>query len=838
MAALNIKVNADTKQAEESFRRVNMAAKTMERNFSRFGKEAKRSTKPVADGIDKVEKASKKAQKSAKGFIGQFVTGQAIFALAQKGLSLIANQMSTVIELGSDLQETTAKFGTVFESAMGQASASVDLLTESYGQSELAAKKMLSTTGDLLTGLSFTDEAAIDLSTQVSTLAVDLASFSNIEGGAERATEALTKGLLGEREMMKALGIVIGENDVKQELLARGQEKLTGVALRQAKAQITLELAIRQSQKAIGDYERTSDSFANQQRRLNADFEDIQATLGQLLLPLLQEGQRSMLGFTNTIKNALENSRPLQEIIARIAATFNVVKAVLGDVGKAVLSQWAIPMQGVIDSLREMFTGGENLRKVFLVLSGATEILATGFAVVGRINKIAAQGFVDFINIAIQAAETFSTAFEVLTGKKKFKDVKKEFDDVGKSIGKFTDNVKNNISDAITETIDDIANFTKNVEEGADRYQKLSIESYKRVKLKFKEDEEEKTEIVQKETAAQLSILEEWAKENVEILAKIDDAAVKTIDNMSRGLDGLAQNVGMVASTFADSFSTAFETVIDSSKSMADQVTAISNSVGQTISSIVVTIAEATRSQSEMELEALEAAYEKEVEGYQIKEASKVEIAQAELEKLLEVEEKQQDAQAIADAQAKVDEAQREEAMEKKKTDAKTRFEKKRSDLAKKAFEQNKAMQIAMVWIQAATGVVGAWAQSIAQLGPIAGSAAAGVLTALILGTAGAQTGIIASQQFPGFEGGVTGFEGGTAIVGERGPELVTLGRGANVVTNENTNRIVDAINNNEAGAQTGGTTININGDIQIMSDNVEQMQAELIELARLEGAR
>lgn len=41
-------------------------------------------------------------------------------------------------------------------------------------------------------------------------------------------------------------------------------------------------------------------------------------------------------------------------------------------------------------------------------------------------------------------------------------------------------------------------------------------------------------------------------------------------------------------------------------------------------------------------------------------------------------------------------------------------------------------------------------------------------------------------QLIPRFAKGVTGFGGGSALVGEVGPELVTMGRGANVITNEN----------------------------------------------------
>ena len=58
----------------------------------------------------------------------------------------------------------------------------------------------------------------------------------------------------------------------------------------------------------------------------------------------------------------------------------------------------------------------------------------------------------------------------------------------------------------------------------------------------------------------------------------------------------------------------------------------------------------------------------------------------------------------------------------------------------------------------------------------------------------------------PGFATGVRNFTGGAAIVGERGPELVTLPRGSNVFTNDQTERMV------------GGTTNNFYGTIQIQT--------------------
>ena len=198
----------------------------------------------------------------------------------------IVSVMGSMVKKASDSEETFAKFGTVFKSVIGDAETASHDLAKSYGLSTLASKDMLAATGDLLTGLGVNSDAALKLSLKTQQLAVDLASFTNFSGGAKGASEALTKAMLGERESIKSLGIVITEEMVKEKLLAEGKGKLTGLAYKQAAAEATLTIAMEQSKNAIGDYERTSGSFANQTRLLKAKLEDVAVTLGTQLLPI------------------------------------------------------------------------------------------------------------------------------------------------------------------------------------------------------------------------------------------------------------------------------------------------------------------------------------------------------------------------------------------------------------------------------------------------------------------------------------------------------------------------------------------------------------------------
>jgi len=230
------------------------------------------------------DRAMKKAQKSLKKF-GKNIqkTGQNL----SRNLTLpILGLGAAALKFGSDLQETDSKFNQVFSSIQKEAQETAKVFKDSFGLSELAAKDMLSGTGDLLVGIGLTESGALDLSTKINELAVDLASFTNFSGGAKGASDALTKALLGERESIKSLGISITEADLKE--FAADQGLVWKELDKGTRAMLTYELAAKQSFKAIGDFERTSGSFANQMRILQGDLVDVAAEMGIRLIPYAQ----------------------------------------------------------------------------------------------------------------------------------------------------------------------------------------------------------------------------------------------------------------------------------------------------------------------------------------------------------------------------------------------------------------------------------------------------------------------------------------------------------------------------------------------------------------------
>jgi hypothetical protein len=255
---------------------------------------------------------TKKSQNSLAKY--SLAIGAAVAAVA--GIVKAINEFTNA---ASEAEEISNKFAVTFNDVALQAEKAAQEIADGYGLALSSSKKLLSGTGDLLTGLGFTDQAALELSESVTKLAVDLASFTNYQGGASGAADALTKGLLGEREMMKSLGISILEADLNQRLLAEGKANLTGMALKQARAEATLQLALEQSKNAIGDYARTSDSYANVSRRLKEETTELKEELGEALLPVMGKLKQGMIEIVNGVTDWIAKQNDLRTALSKVA---------------------------------------------------------------------------------------------------------------------------------------------------------------------------------------------------------------------------------------------------------------------------------------------------------------------------------------------------------------------------------------------------------------------------------------------------------------------------------------------------------------------------------------
>lgn len=279
------------------------------------------------------ERGLRRAKRSLASF-AKFAAGGVLAAGAAAGAAgagLTAASVNSFI----NAQETFAKFETVFSNVGTMANAAAANLSKNYGLARTESKALLADTADLLSGFGFAQSKALEMSTAVNELAVDLASFTNFSGGAKGASLALTKALLGERESVKSLGIAITENDIKALAASKGMAKTLD---RQTKAALTLELALKQSKNAIGDFARTADSPANRLRVLKARWTDIKVVLGEIAFKSLDLGNGigsltdGLSKFAEDLsKNSVDWIRTIRlfvnEVITSVKKTFAWVEA-------------------------------------------------------------------------------------------------------------------------------------------------------------------------------------------------------------------------------------------------------------------------------------------------------------------------------------------------------------------------------------------------------------------------------------------------------------------------------------------------------------------------------
>lgn len=245
---------------------------------------------------------------------------------------------ATMIKMASDAEETENKFAVVYQDVGEKAEKMAKDIARNYGLSRAEAKTLMGDTGDLLTGFGFTGKAALDLSTKVAQLGVDLASFTNYSGGSAGAVQALTKALLGEREQAKMLGISIMEEDVKRQMQINRRKGLRFETERQAKAYATLDLAMAQSKNAIGDYQRSLSSFANQTREWSAALKDAWTEFGKLILPMA----------TKAITMATKWLRVIADLSPETKKLILIIGAVAAALGPLAIAIWAVTSPAMI----------------------------------------------------------------------------------------------------------------------------------------------------------------------------------------------------------------------------------------------------------------------------------------------------------------------------------------------------------------------------------------------------------------------------------------------------------------------------------------------------------
>lgn len=212
------------------------------------------------------------------------------------------------VELGSDLAEVQNVVDVTFTTMSDKVNEFAKNAMTSAGLSETMAKRYVGTFGAMSKSFGFSEQQAYDMSTALTQLTGDVASFYNISQ--DLAYIKLKSVFTGETETLKDLGVVMTQSALDQYALANGYGKTTSAMTEQEKVALRLAFVQKQLSAASGDFIRTSDSWANQVRVMQLQLQSLKATVGQGLINIFTPVLKIiniLLGKLATLANAFKS---------------------------------------------------------------------------------------------------------------------------------------------------------------------------------------------------------------------------------------------------------------------------------------------------------------------------------------------------------------------------------------------------------------------------------------------------------------------------------------------------------------------------------------------------
>ena len=205
-----------------------------------------------------------------------------------------ARTLGPMIQKAADIEESLSKNKVLF----GEASVAVEKwserTTKSLGISRREALEAVGNFGALTHAMGMSGEEGSKMSMRLVDLAADMASFNN--ASPEETLTAIAAGLRGENEPLRRFGVLLDAATLKQRAFEKGLIDSTKEALTpQTKALAAYSEILAQTEVQQGDFQRTSDGLANQQKLLAATWDDLQASIGEKLRPALT----GFVGFLN-----------------------------------------------------------------------------------------------------------------------------------------------------------------------------------------------------------------------------------------------------------------------------------------------------------------------------------------------------------------------------------------------------------------------------------------------------------------------------------------------------------------------------------------------------------
>lgn len=236
-------------------------------------------------------------------------------AFAVKGIVDFGRE---AINLASDLQEVQNVVDVTFGSMAADINSWSKSTLQSFGLSELSAKKYSSTLGAMMKSSGLAGVQMEQMSKKLTELSADMASFYNLSN--DEAFEKIRSGLAGEVDPLQQLGINLSVANLEAYALSQGITKSWESMNQAEQTLLRYNYLLSVSKDAQGDFARTSGSWANQTRLLTEQWRIFQGTMGAGFINILAPVVKWLNFLIGKLQVAAEYFKAFTEMIFGNAA--------------------------------------------------------------------------------------------------------------------------------------------------------------------------------------------------------------------------------------------------------------------------------------------------------------------------------------------------------------------------------------------------------------------------------------------------------------------------------------------------------------------------------------
>lgn len=242
----------------------------------------------------------------------------------------IKSAIDGCVEVASSIEEMQNKFDVVFGDMRDEVDKWAQEYSDAIGRNKNGIKTYLADQQNLLVGFGMTRQAGAEMAEQMTSLALDLASFGNMDETA--SVNAMTKAVMGESEAAKTLGAVLNDSTRAQAMATLGLKGTYDKLDQLTKMQVNYQAILQQSPDAIGDCKRSLDSYESTKKRYIAKLKEIKTIVGQFFLPTYQKilsiGAKGLTMIRDWLQKLTDLTDKLggsQRVLSVLAAAFTAM---------------------------------------------------------------------------------------------------------------------------------------------------------------------------------------------------------------------------------------------------------------------------------------------------------------------------------------------------------------------------------------------------------------------------------------------------------------------------------------------------------------------------------